>query len=218
MTDATPQTPELGPRTSGLLLDLFRQIYLTEIGSEEDVHRSLPFFGAALGLILAAVYYTAGKLPDWKSLTNTCPISNAGETIRFLGCISLPAIAAALILATLVTSGLTLYFLGIATRGRIYRRITESETVQLARELTTYHGVSAKWPGQIDNLVVTDLSDELIDQLVANLKQNRSITKLRYESRSRAISFLIWSLLIALFATIFMVATVKLGFPSAGEG
>jgi len=66
--------------------------------------------------------------------------------------------------------------------------------------------------------VVTDLSDELIDQLVANLKQNRSITKLRYESRSRAISFLIWSLLIALFATIFMVATVKLGFPSAGEG
>ena len=167
MTDETPATPELGPEDERASSRPIPPDLSDRDRSRRGRSPELPFFGAALGLILAEVYYAAGKLPDWKSLTNACPMPSAAQTIQFLGCVSMPAIATSLILATLITSGLTLYFLGIATRGRIYRRITQFKTVELARKFTTFHGLSAKWPGQIDNLVVTDLSDELIDQLVA---------------------------------------------------
>ena len=45
-----------------MLLATFQDAYRQEIGVEEDVHRTLPFFATALGFIVAALNYAAGQL------------------------------------------------------------------------------------------------------------------------------------------------------------
>ena len=42
--------------------------YRQEVGGEEDVHRALPFFGTALGIVIGALAYAAGRLPKWPDL------------------------------------------------------------------------------------------------------------------------------------------------------
>ena len=53
---ATP----LGDKSAGLLLSLFQDVYKQELGAEEDVHRTLPFFATALGLIVTALVFAVG--------------------------------------------------------------------------------------------------------------------------------------------------------------
>ena len=48
-----------------LLLATFAELYRQEIGAEEDVHRALPFFGTALGIVVGSIAYAAGRLPRW---------------------------------------------------------------------------------------------------------------------------------------------------------
>jgi hypothetical protein len=50
------------------LLSTFAGLYRQEIGAVEDVHRSLPFFGTALGIVIGALAYAAGRLPKWPDL------------------------------------------------------------------------------------------------------------------------------------------------------
>jgi hypothetical protein len=45
----------LTDKSAGILLSMFQDIYRQEVGAEEDVHRTLPFFATALGLIIAAL-------------------------------------------------------------------------------------------------------------------------------------------------------------------
>jgi len=56
------------PETTTFLLTTFAEFYRQELGAEEDVHRSLPFFGTALGLVIGALAYAAGRLPKWMAL------------------------------------------------------------------------------------------------------------------------------------------------------
>jgi hypothetical protein len=67
-----PQPPRSNPRQrrkpppscSPPSADIYRQ----EIGAEEDAHRALPFFGTALGIVIGALAYAAGRLPKWPDL------------------------------------------------------------------------------------------------------------------------------------------------------
>src|SRR5271169_2082285 len=61
----TPELPPLGDKAGSTLLNVFQDFYRQEVAAEEDVHRSLPFFGTALGLIITALTYVATQLPDW---------------------------------------------------------------------------------------------------------------------------------------------------------
>lgn len=63
----------LGDRTAAMLLATFQDAYRQEISAEEDVHRTLPFFATALGLVIAAVNYALGQLPGWDVLVTSCP-------------------------------------------------------------------------------------------------------------------------------------------------
>jgi hypothetical protein len=65
-SDASP--PIATPETTTFLLMTFAEFYRQELGAEEDVHRSLPFFGTALGLVIGALAYAAGRLPKWMAL------------------------------------------------------------------------------------------------------------------------------------------------------
>lgn len=54
--------------TTALLLATFADLYRQEVGAEEDVHRTLPFFGTALGIVIGALAYAAGRLPRLSDL------------------------------------------------------------------------------------------------------------------------------------------------------
>jgi hypothetical protein len=58
------------PETTTFLLMTFAEFYRQEVGAEEDVHRSLPFFGTALGLVIGALAYAAGRLPKWTDIAD----------------------------------------------------------------------------------------------------------------------------------------------------
>jgi hypothetical protein len=51
-----------------MLVSTFADLYRQEVGAEEDVHRTLPFFGTALGIVIGALAYAAGRLPKWLDL------------------------------------------------------------------------------------------------------------------------------------------------------
>jgi len=55
MSDATPTLVEqpLPPDTTFLLLTVFADLYRQEVTAAEDVNRTLPFFGTALGIVVA---------------------------------------------------------------------------------------------------------------------------------------------------------------------
>jgi hypothetical protein len=57
------ETPPLGSESADVLLGMFQDFYRQEVSAEEDVHRTLPFFATALGLIIAALNYAASQLP-----------------------------------------------------------------------------------------------------------------------------------------------------------
>ena len=67
------------------MLSTFADLYRQEVGAEEDVHRTLPFFGTALGIVIGALAYAAGHLPKWTDLTTYRAMAVfAAPTIRQL--------------------------------------------------------------------------------------------------------------------------------------
>jgi hypothetical protein len=65
---ALPPPPAEAPEATAMLLGVFADLYRQEVASEEDVHRTLPFFGTALGIVIAILAYAAGRLPRWPDL------------------------------------------------------------------------------------------------------------------------------------------------------
>jgi hypothetical protein len=67
----TPSAEQVTPsETTGFLLGIFADLYRQEVAAEEDVHRTLPFFGTALGIVIGALAYAAGRLPKWSDLVS----------------------------------------------------------------------------------------------------------------------------------------------------
>lgn len=111
MTDQTPPAALFGSREDAtLLLTTFAELYRHEIGAEEDVHRALPFFGTALGIVVGALAYGAGRLPRWPD------VATSGGRAAF-------CFAGALLGLAVLEAGCVLLFLSRATARRDYRRI-----------------------------------------------------------------------------------------------
>jgi hypothetical protein len=70
-----PTAPDATPETTLLLLATFADLYRQEVSAEEDVHRTLPFFGTALGIVIGALAYAAGRLPKWPDVMATQGLS-----------------------------------------------------------------------------------------------------------------------------------------------
>jgi hypothetical protein len=75
---ASSQPQPLGAKTAPILVALFQDVYRQEVGAEEDVHRTLPFFATALGFVIAAVNYSVGQLPSLDSLMKAYPSAAGG--------------------------------------------------------------------------------------------------------------------------------------------
>jgi hypothetical protein len=201
----------LTDKSAGILLSMFQDFYKQELGAEEDVHRTLPFFATVLGLIIAALNYAASQLPPWAAVTKTCGASETMDwgwfTCRW------PIITAEAFLAIAICFSMgVLWFLAAATRREDYKRVGP-EKVQLARarELQSFHSNLGLVGPELDSAVVADLREQLLEDYADVISKNRDHTLQRYRLRARAVSFLLWSLFAATAATILMMVTAKFG-------
>ena len=182
------------------MLSTFADLYRQEVGAEEDVHRTLPFFGTALGIVIGAVAYAAGRLPKWTDLTTHPAVA---------------AFAAATVLLSLaiVEAAFVLIFLSRAIARRDYRRVGPETALRTRlRELQVYyHGQGATGDLQ-DAEIVKDMQQVLLDSYTTVTPINRGLNQRRYRFRSLASSHLVRSLIWALGATSVIFAADKLGF------
>jgi hypothetical protein len=111
--DTTPNPPEPTalPETTAMLLSTFADLYRQEVGAEEDVHRTLPFFGTALGIVIGALAYAAGRLPKWPDLPDGWHGKAAFAT------------AAAFLGLAVIEAGCVLFWISRAIARRDYQRI-----------------------------------------------------------------------------------------------
>lgn len=188
------------PQTADLMLTIFADLYRQEVGSEEDVHRTLPFFGTALGIVIGALAYAAGRLPKWTDLT------------AFRGTMTF-AIATALLALAVIEAGCVLVFISRAIARRDYRRLGP-ETALRSRLLELqayYHELGITGDEQAPELV-KDMKQVLLDSYTTVTPINRGLNQRRYRFRALASSHLVRSLIWALAATTVIFVADKLAY------
>lgn len=188
------------PETTALLLASFADLYRQEVGAEEDVHRTLPFFGTALGIVIGALAYAAGRLPKLSDL-----VSAYGRTAFIT--------AAVLLGLAVIEAACVLFWVSRAVARRDYQRIGP-ETALRARlvELQAYYDGRGIIGDRQDKELVKDMRQALLDSYTATTPANRDLNQRRYQFRARASSHLVRSLIWALGATIVIVAADKVGY------
>ena len=199
-----------GEKTSAALLPMFLDFYRQEVAAEEDVHRTLPFFATALGLIVAALNYVAGQLPAWPKVRSACPAALSWTVVQ---CAWPVFLAMFLLTVAALLAGTVLVFLYLATNRRGYERIgPEPAHRRRALELRAYHMARHVENDDLDVAVSRDLRYQLVEDLAAVIPINRRLTLQRYKWRARAVTGLLLALLCALAATMSMTAVSKSGF------
>jgi hypothetical protein len=201
--------PPLSDKSGGMLLGMFQDIYKLELAAEEDVHRTLPFFATALGLIVTALVFAVGHLPSWPALTAKCPASTAID-LDWFACrwsILLPDVFLA---AAFCCSFLVLGYLAVATERKDYGRLGETKLLNRAHALQALHSKLGLDGSELDSAVATSLRVELIQDYALIISLNRAFTLQRYHLRARAVSFLLGSLFAAVVVTIFLIVTTEL--------
>jgi hypothetical protein len=112
-----------------------------------------------------------------------------------------------------------LWLLALATWRHAYGRIgPESAHVRRAHQLRDYHRQAGLTGADLDMAVALDLREQLIEDYARVIPANRALTLRRYGLRARAVTLLIWSLLLALIATIVVLVTAKFGLLARGTG
>ena len=204
----------LGDLAAGMLLATFQDAYRQEIGAEEDVHRTLPFFATALGFIVAALNYAAGQLPSWDNLSRSCPRGGGVPLNHHMLACDWPVMTAVALLVASAAFGIgTLAYLAAATRRRGYRRVgREPAQIERARDLLAFHASQGLAGNALDKAVLLDLRQQVLDDLAMAVSFNRDLTLSRYAFRARAVAFLLASLLLAMAATMLVLVIAKTGF------
>jgi hypothetical protein len=217
VSDTPPEPPPLGEKTVSVIFALLQDFYRQELGAEEDVHRTLPFFATALGLIVASLNYSATQLPSWGAVLKSC--SRCGLPAlswHIIPCAWSVLLAGLFLFVVVGLSGAVLWYLGQATRKRDYMRVgPESMILARTRELHTYHASTGIIGDGLDTAVMLDLRAQLLDTFCEVVPANREVTLQRYRYRARAVLCLLWSLFFALLATILIIATTKFGIIEA---
>jgi hypothetical protein len=205
MSDQPQPGPEVTPtvatpETTTFLLMTFAEFYRQEVGAEEDVHRSLPFFGTALGLVIGALAYAAGRLPKWAALDDWRSIA------AFI-------VSATLLAMAVVEASCVLLWLSRAITRHRYQRIG-AETTLMARldELRGYYEKQGLAVDHQDGALAADMRQVLIESYLKVTPPNRELNLRRYRFRALAASHLVRSLIWALCATTVILIADKVGY------
>ena len=189
------------PETVSFLLATFADLYRQEVAAEEDVHRTLPFFATALGIVIGALAYAAGQLPPWSFLRA------AGHgRLAFLT-------AAGMLGLAIVEAGCVLLYLSFAIARRNHQRVGP-ETALRARltELEAYYDRQGVTGEARDKELLNDFRRVLLDSYTVVTPANRDVNQRRHRYRSLASSHLVRSLIWALAGTSVVFMADKLGY------
>jgi hypothetical protein len=165
MSETAPPPP-LGEKTATIILALLQDLYRQEVSAEEDVHRTLPFFATALGLILASLNYAATQLPSWPQVVAVCSTTKPPRLgWDMLPCAWPAALAAVCLVVVIVLSVAVLVFLGLATRKRSYTRIgPELDIIAGTREIHAFHVGQGAVADALDTLVATNCGNSCLNR------------------------------------------------------
>ena len=223
VTPLAPVTSQGNPEVTALLLATFADLYRQEIGAEEDVHRTLPFFGTALGIVIASLAYAAGRLPKWLELPT---IWGQNFFTATLGLPDMPmgggqyAFGAALGLLSLavIEAACVLGWISRAVVQRKYQRIgPEAKFRSRLAGLQDYYDEKGITGQARNDELLEDVRQMLLDSYTTTTPLNRAVNQERYKYRARASSHLVRSLIWALSGTIVIFMADKLGyFPKVG--
>ena len=189
----------LPPDTTSLLLTAFADLYRQEVTAAEDVHRTLPFFGTALGIVVGALAYAASRLPKWPEI--------GSEAGRFAF-----AAAGMLLGLAVLEAACVLFWIARATARRDFRRILKepdlrADVANLQRELNRQ-----SVPEELrDRDLVAAIGHVMLQSYIAVTPANRDMNQRRYDYRARASLHLVRALIWALGATTVIFAADKLG-------
>jgi hypothetical protein len=182
--------------TTPVVLATFAEAYRLEIGAEEDVYRTFPFFGTALGIVIAAIGYAAGRLTPWGELR-----------VHWLFLASSGLLA----LAALESIGV-IFRLSQALARRDYQRIGPERVLrERLEELRAYYDDLVEQAPNRDALLARDFQEALIASYERVTPLNRGLNDKRYHYRALAASHLVRSLLWALGGTAVIFVSDKIG-------
>jgi len=185
---------------TSLMVATFADLYRQEIAAEEDVHRTLPFFGTALGIVIGALAYAAGRLPK------LADVATHRGLLAF-------ALSAGLLGLAIIEAALVLVWLSRAIARRDYRRVGPEPAFQARlAALHAYYeqrGISAEAP---NGELARDMHQALIESYAAVTPANRELNQKRTKFRALASSHLVRSLIWALGATTVIFMADKLGY------
>jgi len=188
------------PEAAALLLATFAEFYRQEIGAEEDVHRTLPFYGTALGIVVGALAYAAGRLPKLP------------DVIQHEGLIAF-WVAFGFLLIAIMDAVLVLIFLSRAIARRNYQRVGPEAAVRarVAALQESYDTITVSGR-QRDRKLAGDVQQLLLESYSEVTPINRELNRLRYRFRAYASSHLVRSLIWALGATTVIFMADKVGY------
>jgi len=185
---------------TALVVATFADLYRQEIAAEEDVHRTLPFFGTALGIVIGALAYAAGRLPKLADVT----------THRGLFAF---AVSAGLLGLAILEAALVLVWLSRAIARRDYRRVGPEPALHARlAALQAYYEQQGVAPEAPNGDLARDMHVALIESYAAVTPANRELNQKRTKFRALASSHLVRSLIWALGATTVIFMADKLGY------
>jgi hypothetical protein len=192
--------PPPSGETTKFLLGTFGEFYRQEVAAEEDVHRSLPFFGTALGLVIGALAYAAGRLPGWTALNY--PQADAAF-----------AISATFLLMAIAEAAFVLFWLFRAIAKHGYQRIgSEKALAARLEELRAYYERQGLAIDRRDRALAADMQQLLVESYLKVTPPNRELNLRRYRLRALAAAHLLRSLTWALCATTIILVADKIGY------
>jgi hypothetical protein len=151
-SDSAEAEPSTTPETTTFVLGTFADLYRQEVAAEEDVHRTLPFFGTALGLVIASLAYAAARLPKWTDLAG-----NDYGRAAF-------ALAAALLVLAIGEAVCILVFISRAISRRDYQRIGPEPALRTRMdEFEAYYSQQGIIGEDRDSAMAEDLRKTLLD-------------------------------------------------------
>jgi hypothetical protein len=192
------------PQTTALLLSTLAELHRQESGAEEDVYRTLPFFGTALGLVVAALAYAGGRLPRWPELASDRAVIASAVGGTLLGMAAVEAVLVVVLLFRAVTR-------------RPYQRLgPEQQLCDRVSELQAYYDAHGTAAAGRDQEVSGDFQQALIASYTKVTPINRAFNARRYKLRSWAAINLLGALMFALMATIVIFGADKMGYLPKG--
>jgi hypothetical protein len=152
-----------------------------EIEQEENIVRSLPFCATSLGILAAALSLILPAL---------CPPARDVFTIVTYG-----------LLATLGCTFLVLFFYLFRSvwPRRVAYPINGTDLLSYADKLRAYYAKSEAAPEIVESAMIADIREIRIQQIAEATRWNRKRNVPRLRARDRAITVLIFSVLLAFF-------------------